>query len=100
MNSIFLLPTNENEILTITRGLKNKSSSGSDGITQNLLKTTIFNILSPLTDIINTTLTTGIFPDKLKLAIVIPIHKKVIKQTPKTTDQYQYFLVYPKYLKK
>ena len=91
-NSIFLLPTNDNEILNITRCLKNKTSAGSDDITQKLLKTTIFNILTPLSDIINTTLTTGIFPDKLKIAKVIAIHKKGEKDNP---DNYRPISILP-----
>ena len=40
------------------------------------LKTLVPVLLRPLTLIINQSLTTGIFPDQLKIAKVLPIHKK------------------------
>ena len=40
------------------------------------LKTLVPLLLRPLTLIINQSLTTGIFPDQLKIAKVLPIHKK------------------------
>ena len=55
---------------------------GPDNISQKILKTTIWNILTPLTNIINATLSTGIFPDKLKLAKVVPIYKNGTKDNP------------------
>ena len=68
INSIFLAPTDNNEILNITRGLKNINTQGEDEISQKLLKTTIWSILTPLTNIIYSSLTSGTFQDKLQLA--------------------------------
>ena len=82
LNSMFLSPTDENEILNITRGLANKKSRGDDDIPQHLLKTTIWCILTPLKNIINSSLSSGIFPHKLKIAKVIPIYKKEDKSDP------------------
>ena len=79
-NSIFLAPTDNNEILNITRSLNNNTSCGLDDISQKLLKTTIWSILTPLTHIINSSLSSGIFPDKLKIAKVIPIYKNGDKE--------------------
>jgi hypothetical protein len=56
--------------------LKSKSSSGVDGISTKLLKQICPGILKPLTLIINQSLTTGIFPYKLKIAKIFPLHKK------------------------
>ena len=56
--------------------LKNKTSSGFDGISLSLLKYISAPLLEPLTLIINQSLTTGIFPHKLKIAKIIPIYKK------------------------
>ena len=53
-----------------------KSSFGFDGIPMKLLKTVKDALLKPITLIINQMLATGIFPEKLKLAKVIPIYKK------------------------
>ena len=41
-----------------------------------LLKNLIPALVGPLTVIINQSLATGIFPDKLKIAKVIPLYKK------------------------
>ena len=56
--------------------LKSKSSAGLDGISTNLLKSSNEIISGVLAIIINQSLNTGIFPDRLKCAKVIPIFKK------------------------
>ena len=56
--------------------LANKNSCGFDGISTNLLKIIEPAITKPLTILTNQVLCTGMFPDKLKIAKVIPIHKK------------------------
>ena len=66
----------ENVTLTVIKRIKNKFSSGLDGISNSLIKHMSKVLLKPLTLIINQTLTTGIFPDKLKWSKIIPIFKK------------------------
>ncbi len=56
--------------------LSPKTSFGYDRISTKLLKTIKDTTLRPITVIINQMLNTGIFPDKLKIAKVIPIFKK------------------------
>ncbi len=53
-----------------------KSSYGFDGISTKLAKAIQTAILGPVTLIINQMLNTGIFPDKLKIAKIIPNYKK------------------------
>ena len=53
-----------------------KNSSGPDSISSKLLKRLSEHVVSPLIVMINQSLTTGIFPSKLKMAKVIPIYKK------------------------
>jgi hypothetical protein len=67
---------NKLEIYKIIDNLKPKSSTGIDGLSNKLLKQIKFEISDILTVIINQSLTTGIFPEKLKLAKVIPLFKK------------------------
>ena len=68
--------TKPDDIEKIIRNLKPKSSAGCDNISTKLLKE-IENVISrPLSIIINQSLCTGIFPDKLKIAKVIPLYKK------------------------
>ena len=56
--------------------MKIKYSYGYDGISSALLKIIINEITPSLTLIINQCLTTGIFPDKLKIGEIIPVYKE------------------------
>ena len=64
------------DISKILTSLKTKNSTGHDGISVKLLKTISPGLIKPLTLIINQSLFTGIFPDTLKIAKVIPLYKK------------------------
>ena len=66
----------EMQIKLFIQGLNSKSSFGYDGISLKLLKRLESVLTKPLTLIINQSLKTGIFPNKLKLGKVIPVHKK------------------------
>ena len=66
----------EAKVQSIIDQLNSKSSSGYDGISTSLLKKIKWVVFRPLTTIINQSLNTGIFLDKLKLAKIIPVHKK------------------------
>ena len=70
----FTLTTPE-EILEIICKMKPKSSSGLDNVSCRLMKDISDIIASPLTSLINQSLQSGIFPDKLKIAKVVPIFK-------------------------
>ena len=52
-----------------------KKSSGLDGIGANILKLCKDYLTMPIASIINKSIATGCFPDQLKLASVIPLHK-------------------------
>ena len=57
--------------------LKSKSSTGYDNLSTKLLNKQISPVISiALTNIINQSLCTGIFPNKLKIAKVLPLFKK------------------------
>jgi hypothetical protein len=58
------------------KSLKPKNSSGYDGISTKLLKVSSAFIISPLTYICNKPISSGIFPDRSKYAMVKPLHKK------------------------
>ena len=60
----------------IIKEMNSKSSYGFDGISSKLLKQLEQILIDPLTHIINQSLISGIYPDKLKLAKIVPIHKK------------------------
>ena len=63
------------KIEKIVKSLKNTNCSGYDEITTQLLKLSIPYIISQLTHICNSALSSGVFPNRLKYAIVTPIHK-------------------------
>ena len=74
--SIYINKTNEIEILTIVKQLKNKKSISDDTLSTYLIKQIIPEFLIPLTHIYNLSLSQGIFPTCFKTSKVIPIFKK------------------------
>ena len=74
-NQIALQPIEEYKVIQVIDRLKNKSSKGIDGISNNLIKTAKYVFAKPLTSIINQMLSSGIFPEQLKVSKIIPLHK-------------------------
>ena len=68
-----------NEVSNVIQSLKMGKSSGPNSIPVKLLKILNYPISSDLSALINESFSTGIFPDKLKIAKVIPIFKKGLK---------------------
>ena len=64
----------------IIKSLRSKNKCGYDEISNQILKLTAPFLISPLTCICNADLSTGVFHDRLKYAIVKPIFKKGNKQ--------------------
>jgi hypothetical protein len=64
------------EIAKIIKTLKAKYSSGYDKISNKILKLSLPFVISPVTYICNAILNTGVFPDRLKFAVVRPLLKK------------------------
>jgi hypothetical protein len=73
---LILKKTNCNEIEEIIRLMKPKAAHGYDGITANLIKASAPFISLPLAYICDKSLSTGIFPSRLKYSEITPIHKK------------------------
>lgn len=74
-HSFYLTPTSELEVISVINKLKPKSSYGYDEISAKMIKDNSNSIAAPLTYIVNLSFKTGIFPDDLKRAKVIPIFK-------------------------
>ena len=74
-NGFIFTEIQEQSISQINHNFQNKNSHGFDGIFSKLLKLIEPEIIKPLTLLINQMLNTGQFPDKLKVAKVIPIFK-------------------------
>ena len=75
-SSMYLKPIVELEILKIVDQLKPNKSAGHDKIGNLIIKRVSDEIVKPLTCIFNLSLSTGIVPENLKVAKVIPIYKK------------------------
>lgn len=94
--SIYLNPVDEQEIQSIVKSIKSKRSCGEDGISMDVIKTSIDTIISPLVHIINLMLQTGYFPDKMKLSLIKPLHKKGSK---KESENYRPIALLPNFSK-
>ena len=75
-NSFYCSHSSPNEIVNEIHRLQNKKSSGPDIFNTKILKFISQEIAGPLSYIFNLSIDTGIFPDKMKVAKVIPILKK------------------------
>ena len=74
-HSFHMLLTNNDEILSICAHFESKDSAGYDEISSIIAKSTMQCIMSPFTDIINCSFETGIIPNDIKIAKVIPVYK-------------------------
>jgi len=78
--NLFLMPITHNEILTIINSLDSSKSPGAHNIPAEFIKLSA-NVIAPiLCDLYNYSITSGVFPDVLKLAYVIPVHKSGPKE--------------------
>ena len=75
-NSVYLTTTTRDEVEKILL-LSNTSSPGWDGVSSVVIKRTYAAFIEPLVTIINKSFETGLVPNDLKLAIVIPIFTNV-----------------------
>ena len=75
-NSLFLFPTNTSELIAIVNKLQDKKSTGYDDIDNILLKKIILYIAPPLVHIFNISFSSGSVPSNMKIAKIVPIHKK------------------------
>ena len=76
LQSIFISPVTPSEVSLIISQMNNNKSVGPNSIPIPILKILKDHISKPLSLIINDSFTTGIFPNKLKIANVTPIFKK------------------------
>ena len=72
--SFFLEPVTVNEVLKVVNSSLNKTSMDQSGINFTLVKENISSAI-PISHIGNISFKMGIFPDRIKIAKVIPIFK-------------------------
>ena len=75
LGRIVIAPTTVHEIDLLIRKLPNKSSHGFDNISSTMLKSLRTSIAFPLCHIFNTSLIEGSFPNRMKVAEIIPLYK-------------------------
>ena len=78
-NSISFDPVDGDEISSIINKLKKHKASGPTSIPTDILQYLSHDFARPLSWIANISFSTGIHPDRLKIAKVIPIYKKASK---------------------
>jgi hypothetical protein len=74
-NTFFSFEVTHNELFNVVTSLPSKTSSGFDKLSTRNLKLIFPYISDTVLKIVNKSFRTGIFPDILKIARVIPIHK-------------------------
>ena len=74
--SLKIKPVTAGAVKKLMKRMAKKKSKGNDGIPQDCLLLGQDVIAGPLTDVINTSISSGVFPEQWKEAIVVPILKK------------------------
>ena len=82
----------EKDIIKVITNLKTKASRDFYEISSKLLKDIKLEISKPLAKLVNQSLSSGIFPNALKLAKVIPIHKG---KDPEKVENYRPISILP-----
>lgn len=100
INSIFITPTDEYEILGIINKLRDSKAPGYDNIGPKLIKYIASLIIRPLTHIFNHSIMTGVVPDKLKIGKVIPVYKKGDSSLPTNYRPISLLSIFDKLLEK
>ena len=75
-NTMYMKPIVEMDITKIIKKFDRNKSAGNDNIGNFIINRVSKEIVKPLARIFNFSISTGIVPEKLKIAKVIPIYKK------------------------
>ena len=75
-NSFFLKPTNEEEVTSIIKQMKTNKPLGSNSIPTKILKLSQQIIAKRLVYLFSLSFSKGVFPNLLKITIIIPVFKK------------------------
>lgn len=81
-SSMFFAPTTTEEVCDTIRSLKSGKSEDVYGLTTSIIKNNAPYLSQPLAEIFNECFEQGLFPQKLKTAKVIPVHKRGSKIDP------------------
>ena len=90
VESMFIEPVTENELLNEIINLNENKSAGQDEINAKMIKEINSEILKPLTYVYNLTFLTGKIPKFLKIALVTPILKRMRVIFLRTIDRFRF----------
>jgi hypothetical protein len=99
-NAFKFTTIDEKYLYSLIMSFENKNSTGVDEIPITVVKNSINLILKPLTHIINSSLISGYFPSKMKIAKIIPIFKKGSPNDPSSYRPVSLLPVFSKILQK
>ena len=99
-NSMYCSPVTSDEITRIIYNFPNNKVPGIDNINSKLLKEVSDIVVDPLAYIFNLSFATGIVPDLLKIAKVIPIYKKGERNLPSNYRPISLLSIFDKILEK
>ena len=99
-DSMFCTPVTNDEIFQIIHKFKNNKSPGHDNIGPRLVKAVADEIVDPLCYLFNLSFLTGVVPNTLKIAKVIPIYKKGDKSSIENYRPISLLSVFDKILEK
>ena len=87
-SSFFISLASPEEIKVIINSRKSGKAVGPHSIPIYLLKILSEYIAVPLCDIVNESFSSGIFPDMMKLAKVVPLYKRILLKFRHIIDRY------------
>ena len=88
-DSLFITPTDAHEVNLIISSLNSYKSTGPNSFPTKTLRQLKNEISTHLADLFNLSFSSGVFPSIIKIAKVIPVHKKESKQLYQYTKKNQ-----------
>ena len=82
-----MIATDPDELVGVTSSLKTNTSQGFDNLSTRIIKQTMGEVATPLSHIFNQSFLTGLVPEKLKIARIVPIFKSGEKKSLVIIDQ-------------
>jgi hypothetical protein len=82
LNPFKLSSTSSDNVILITKKLRNSRTEDIYGLSSYILKHIIDLIVVPLTGLINRSIELGVYPDILKKSIIVPVYKKGDRNDP------------------
>ena len=72
---MYLEPVDKQEILNTVNSFKSKTSEDCDNLSMKIIKNIIISVIDPFTHTCNLSFLTGVVPDSMKVAKIIPLYK-------------------------